>query len=196
MPCKWHKESMARVVRSVLVALFASLALAGTAQAAGGDYVIEGGSAEAQSTVRAALEASRFDFDRVPAQIKIRIARCGCAGARPGTIVLDEEVVLDTSFGAKYSWGLIQHEYAHQVDYFLFQDDDRAALRRVLGSKDWCYEVGTLAHDDHGCERFADVFSWAFWPNRRNVLRSDAKGFAAGVTARGARDIVNRLLAA
>jgi hypothetical protein len=106
---------MARTLRTTLVALLASLALAGTAQASGGDYVIEGGSAEAQATVRAALDASRFDFDRVPVQITIRISSCGCAGARPGLIVLDEAVLLDESLGEKYSWGLIQHEYAHHV---------------------------------------------------------------------------------
>jgi hypothetical protein len=189
-------ESMARILRTTLVALLASLALAGTAQAAGGDYVIELRSPEAQATVRAALDASRFNFDRIPAQITIRISHCGCAGAREGIIVLDESVVLDTSLGARYSWGLIQHEYAHQIDYFLFQDDDRAAVRRTLGGKDWCYEVGGLAHDEHGCERFADVFSWAFWPTQDNVLRADAKAIAPGMTAKAARRFVNRLLAA
>jgi hypothetical protein len=187
---------MACILGSTLVALLASLALAGTAQAAGGDYVIEGGSPEAQATVRAALDASRFDFDRVPAQITIRISHCGCAGAREGVIVLDEGVVLDTSLGARYSWGLIQHEYAHQIDYFLFQDGDRSAVRRTLGGKDWCYEVGGLGHDEHGCERFADVFSWAFWPTQDNVLRADAKAIAPGMTAKSARRFVNRLLAA
>jgi hypothetical protein len=83
---------MARSFRTTLIALLASLALAGTAQAAGGNYVIEGGSPEAQETVRAALSASSFDFSRVPAEIKIKISRCGCAGARPGVIVLDEAV--------------------------------------------------------------------------------------------------------
>jgi hypothetical protein len=91
---------MARILRTTVVALLASLTLPGTAQAAGGDYVFEGGSPEAQATVRAALDASRFNFDRVPAQITIRIPHCGCAGAREGLIVLDEGVVLDTSLGA------------------------------------------------------------------------------------------------
>ena len=137
---------MTRVLRSALLAALASLALAGTAQAAGGNYVIQGGSPEAQATVRSALDASRFDFSRIPDQITIRISRCGCAGARPGLIVLDQDVVLDTSLGAKYSWGLIQHEYAHQVDYLLFQDSDRSAILRRLGGNDWCYESEGLAH--------------------------------------------------
>jgi hypothetical protein len=187
---------MARILRTTVVALLASLTLAGTAQAAGGDYVFEGGSPEAQATVRAALDASRFNFDRIPAQITIRISHCGCAGAREGLIVLDEGVVLDTSLGARYSWGLIQHEYAHQIDYFLFQERDRAAVRRTLGGKDWCYETAGLSHDEHGCERFADVFSWAFWPSKRNVLRADAKAIAPQMSPKQLRAFVNRLLAA
>jgi len=90
---------MTRVLRSTLIALLASLALAGTAQAAGGNYVIQGGSPEAQAIVKSALEASWFDFNRVPQQITIRMSRCGCAGARPGVVVLDEDVVLDTAPG-------------------------------------------------------------------------------------------------
>ena len=105
-------------------------------------------------------------------------------------------MILDSSLGEKYSWGLIQHEYAHQVDYFLFGDDDRSTLRRRLGGKDWCYEASGLMHDQHGCERFAHVFSWAFWPNQENVLRAEGKEFASGMTARDARALVNRLLAA
>jgi hypothetical protein len=186
---------MARVLRSALIAALASLALAGTAQAAGGNYVIQGGSPEAQATVRSALDASWFDFSRISDQVTIRISRCGCAGARPGLIVLDEDVVLDTSLGAKYAWGLIQHEYAHQVDYLLFQDTDRAAIRRTLGGKDWCYEVAGLKHDDHGCERFAEVFTWAFWPTRYNIQREDARDVAPKMKPRCFRAIVNALLA-
>jgi hypothetical protein len=166
-----------------------------TAQAAGGDYVFEGGSVEARETVRAALEISRFDFDRVPSRITMKITNCGCAGARPGLIVLDENVVTDTSLGERYSWGLIQHEYAHQIDYFLLDDDDRTAVRRVLGGKAWCYEKEGLSHDANACERFADVVSWAFWPSEDNVLRDNAKAFAPEFTAKEARAFVNRLLA-
>ena len=177
-----------------MLVAFAGL-LAARAQAAGGAYVIEGGSAEAQATLRAALDVSRFDFSRIPEPITIRITRCGCAGAKPGLIVLDEDVVLDTSLGRKYAWGLIQHEYSHQVDYSLFQDDDRAALRRLLGGRDWCYETAGLSHEDHGCERFAEVFTWAFWPNGSNIQRQHARGVAPGIPARRFRAIVNRLLA-
>jgi hypothetical protein len=53
-----------------------------------------------------------------------------------------------------------------------------------------------VTHEDHGCERFADVFSWAFWPTQENVLRSEAREFAPGMTARDARRFINSLLAA
>jgi hypothetical protein len=102
-----------------------------------------------------------------PPQITIQVSRCSCAGAREGLIVLD--VIREDSLGEKYAWGIIQHEYAHQIDYFLFQRADRRAVRNTLGGKDWCYETAGVAHDDHGCERFADVFSWAFWPTQENV---------------------------
>jgi hypothetical protein len=169
-----HKETMKRSLRTGLIALFATLTLAGTAQAAGGNYVFDGGSPEAQDTVRVALEASRFDFDRVPAQITIRISKCGCAGARSGVIVLDEDVITDTSHGDRYSWGVIQNEYAHQIDFLLFQGADRAAMRRVVGGNDWCYERAGLLHDEHGCERFSDAFTWAFWPTTQNIFRAHA----------------------
>jgi hypothetical protein len=186
---------MPRVLRSTLIALLASLALAGTAQAAGGNYVIQGGSPEAQATVQSALDASWFDFSRVPQQITIRITHCGCAGAKPGVVILDEDVVLDTTYGAKYAWGLIQHEYAHQIDYTLFQNSDRATVRKLLGGEDWCYETAGLSHDEHGCERFAEVFTWAFWPSRHNVQREDAHDVAPRMKAKRFRAIVNRLLA-
>jgi hypothetical protein len=185
---------MKRSFRAGLIALFASLALAGTAQAADGNYVLEGGSPEAQETVRAAVEASRFDFDSIPTQITIRISSCGCAGARPGLIVLDGAVVTDTSLGDRYSWGVIQNEFAHQVDFSLFDDADRAAMRGLVGGKDWCYERAGLLHDQHGCERFSDVFTWAFWPTKQNIFRAHAKALAPQMTAKELRGFINGLL--
>lgn len=160
---------MARMLRSVLATLAVALAFAGAAEARGGNYVFEGGSLEAQAQVRAALEASRFNWSLVPQQITIRITNCGCAGAKPGLIVLDEKVLLDPSLGPRYAWGLVQDEYAHQVDFFLLNDGKRKQLRRMLGGKDWCYEISGLLHDDHGCERFSAVVAWAYWRSADNV---------------------------
>jgi hypothetical protein len=179
----------------VLGALVVAFALPGTARATGGDYVFEGGTVGAQATVKAALDASRFNFDRVSAQVTIRITKCGCAGATPGVIILDEHLLTDTSFGERYAWGLVQHEYAHQIDYLLIDTETRAALRKLLGGRDWCYEGRGLQHDEHGCERFAEVFAWSYWPSSANVQREEARAAAPRLTARRFRQIFNRLLA-
>jgi hypothetical protein len=160
---------MARFLRTTVVAFLGALALAGTAQARGGDYVFEGGSEEARAQVRAALAVSRFDWSLVPQQVTITISRCGCGGARPGQIILDEDTLVGSGFGARYAWGIVQHEFAHQVDFLLLEAGDRRKLRRVLGGKDWCYEVAGLMHDEHGCERFATALTWAFWPAADNI---------------------------
>ena len=66
-------KDMARALRSALIALLAALALTGSAQAAGGNYVFEGGNAKARAQVTAALEASSFDWNVVPVQVTIHI---------------------------------------------------------------------------------------------------------------------------
>jgi len=163
--------SRGRLAGVVVAGLLAS---ASPARSSGGDYVFIGGSEPARETVRAALGASSFDWDRVPHTITIRIAGCGCAGAKPGEILLDEQVLTSTSFGARYAWGIVQHEYAHQVAYLMLDRRDRRRVIRLLGGSDWCYEVAGLPHDEHACERFAATFAWAFWPSRRNISRAHA----------------------
>ena len=137
----------------------------------GGHYAFVGGSDAARAAVRSALDASRFDWDLVEQEITIRITDCGCAGANPGEIILDEEVLTDPRFGPKYAWGIVQHEYAHQVDFFLLEARDRRRVRQWLGGSDWCYEDPDVDHDDHACERFASSLAWAYWPRpRRNIM--------------------------
>jgi len=185
---------MTRILRTTLAALFAALCLAGGAQAAGGNFVFVGGSDEAREQVQSALEASRFDWDVVPEQVTIQISRCGCGGARPGVIVLDEDILVSSPFGPRYAWGIVQHEYAHQVDFLLFGRSERRAIRRVLGGADWCYERPGLGHDDHGCERFATMSAWSYWRSPDNVQRPD---WAARPPVRPVafRRLVNRLVA-
>jgi hypothetical protein len=153
------------------ITVLAAFVLAGEAEAVGGHYVFAGGSDAARAAVSSALEASRFDWDLVEQEITIRITDCGCAGASPGEIILDEEVLTDPRFGPKYAWGIVQHEYAHQVDFFLL-DARRPPpcpgmarrLRLVLRRPD-------VDHDDHACERFASSLAWAYWPRpRRNIM--------------------------
>ncbi|HEX2045489.1 MAG TPA: hypothetical protein VHF23_07685 [Gaiellaceae bacterium] len=154
-----------------LALLVGVLVPAGDALARGGDYTIEGGSLEAQAQVHAALAASRFDWGVVPARITIRITRCGCAGSRPGEIVLDEDALVRSPFGPRYAWGVVQHEYAHQVDWLVLRPRERRALARRLGARAWCHDEPGLAHDDYGCERFATSLAWAYWRSPENVQR-------------------------
>jgi hypothetical protein len=150
-----------------------ALVLAGGARAYGGDYVFEGGSDAAREQVRQALEASRFDWSLVPGEITIRITDCGCSGASPGEILLDEHVLTGEEFGPDYAWGLVQHEYAHQVAYLLLDAQARRRVRAWLGGSDWCYEQAGVAHDDQACERFASSLAWAYWPRRKNIMAAE-----------------------
>jgi hypothetical protein len=187
--------SAARRILLALALATAFLVSAGEALARGGDYVIEGGSPEAQGQVRAALEASRFDWGVVRERITIRITRCGCAGARPGEIVLDEDVLTRSPFGPRYAWGIVQHEYAHQVDFFLLDPARRAFLNATLGGLDWCGAVTGLHHAAYGCERFASTLAWAYWPSPQNALRPEAgTDEAAAMPAPAFRSLLSGLL--
>lgn len=176
----------------VLAALLASLVLPGQAQARGGNYVFVGGSDEARAQVRAALDRSSFDWGRIPVEVTIRITNCGCAGSKPGEIVLDEEMIVNSPFGPRYVWGIAQHEYAHQIDFFRFGARERASLLRRLGGKAWCYEVKGVAHGDNGCERFATMVAWAYWRARANVQRP---AWSTSLTRAEFRALVDGLLA-
>jgi hypothetical protein len=156
----------------VLLIALAALFVTAKAQAGGGAYVFSGGSEAARAQVRAALQASSFDWGLVPATVTVRIADCGCAGSRPGLIVLDEELLASAPYGHAYTWAIVQHEYAHQVWDFALDDGARALLRARLGGADLCYEQPGLPHDAHACERFADTLAWAYWPDRENPTRS------------------------
>jgi hypothetical protein len=182
---------MGRSSLTGLAAIAAVLALAGPAHARGGAYVFEGGSPAARAQVRAALQASTFDWGLVRGVVTIEIGRCGCAGSVPGRIVLDEDQLTSSPFGPRYSWGIVQHEYAHQIDFHQLDPGERAALRRQLGGRDWCYEQPGLGHDDHACERFATTVAWAFWRSPQNVQRPAWAGRKP--TATDFRRLVNRL---
>jgi hypothetical protein len=176
---------------ALLAAAGALLLGVADAHARGGNYVFEGGSEAARQQVRAALEASEFDWSRVPQTITIRISRCGCAGAAPGSIVLDEDTLVGSPFGARYAWGIVQHEYAHQVAYLLLDARDIRDARAALGGSDWCYETPGVAHDDHACERFAATLAWTYWPSAHNNQRSEAV-----ISAKAFRMLMSRLLPA
>jgi hypothetical protein len=176
---------------ALLAAAGALLFSVADAHARGGNYVFEGGSEAARQQVRAALDASEFDWSRVRGTITISISPCGCAGATPGSIILDEDTLVSSPFGARYAWGIVQHEYAHQVAYLLLDERAVQDARAALGGEDWCYETPGLAHDEHACERFAATFAWTYWPSADNNQRSEAV-----MSAKAFRTLMSRLLPA
>jgi hypothetical protein len=178
---------------TALAASVAALTLAGPALAGGGNYVFDGGTAQQRSQVHAALEASSFDWSIVPAQITIHIAAGHTSQATYGEIWLDANL-LDAK---RFSWGTVQHEYAHQVDYFLLDDAKRAELETALGTSTWSYGLRGLQHSAYGCERFASTIAWAYWPSPQNAMRPSSPQDEAGAIAPAAfKQLLARLIAA
>jgi hypothetical protein len=158
----------------LLVALFATLLLVGppSARAAGGRYTVEGGTAAERAQIGDALRASSFDWSLVPAQIEIHVARGVDSRATPGQIWLDADL-LDSG---RFAWGVVQHEYAHEVDFFLLTDAVRAELLPRLGGEAWSNLSGTDSpHRQLAAERFASTLAWSYWPSPDNVMRPDGQ---------------------
>jgi hypothetical protein len=175
---------------AVLVLLVA-LALPATAEAAGGNYTFDGGTARQQNEVRSALDASTFPWSVVPARITIHIRRNVQSKATLGQIWLNSRL-LDSG---RFSWGIVQDEYAHQVDFFLLDGERRTKLLRLLGGRDWCYGISGLAHGQYGCERFAATLAWSFWPSRQNALRPGSPSAeSAAMRPRAFRAVLARML--
>jgi hypothetical protein len=163
-----------------VTALVAVLLYAAPARAAGGDYVFDGGGPNARAEVKAALDASRFPWDVVPVEITIHIRRDIAPHATPGDIWLPRGLLR----AGKFAWGIVQHEYAHQVGYFLVGLDERFRLIRRLRGRAWCHERPGIPHHAHACERFAHILTWAYWPSRHNVARPDVSALAASEARR------------
>jgi hypothetical protein len=147
-----------------------------SAAASGGNYVFDGGTRAEHAQVRAALDVSLFDWSVVRERITIRIAPGLASSARPGTIELDPALL----HVGRFAWGVIQHEYAHQVDFFMLDDAARAVLASRLGGESWWQTPSGLAHDALTSERFASTLAWAYWPSPDNVLRPSSAGDEAG----------------
>jgi hypothetical protein len=145
----------------------AALVLPATALAGGGNYAFEGATASERSTVRAALEASSFDWGVVRERITIHVGPYGTSRATPGHIWLDRGLLAT----GRFAWPTIMDEYAHQVDWFVLDHEHRSLLRERLGAEAWCYEVDGLSHSQYGCERFSSMLAWAYWPSRGNVYK-------------------------
>ena len=97
--------------KRLLLPLVLALVVAPGALASGGNYTFDGGTRAQQSQVRAALDASSFNWSLVPGTVEIHIGRGEGPHAVAGQIWLDASL-LDSG---RFSWGVIQHEYAHQI---------------------------------------------------------------------------------
>ena len=103
----------------------AALALPGSALAGGGDYGFEGAGPAERSTVRAALNASAFDWSIVPQHVTIHVGPYGVSHSTPGDIWLDRGLL-----GAgRFSWATVMDEYAHQIDFQVLDASSRAVLQ-------------------------------------------------------------------
>jgi len=182
---------MRRRLTLLVAPTVAALCLAGVARAGGGDYVFDGGTLAEQAQVRAALEASSFNWSLVPVRITIHIARdIPSSQASPSQIWLDAGL-LDSG---EFSWAFVQHEYGHQVDFFLLDDAKRAALEQALGAEVWFYDE-PLPHAAYGCERFASTLAWAYWQSPDNALEPrSARDESGGMPPAQFRALLTRLL--
>jgi hypothetical protein len=150
-----------------LVLVPAAVALLGVpaAQASGGRYVFDGGTRAERGQVTAALNASSFDWGLIPGQVVVHIGGGTSPHAMAGQIWLDAGL-LDSG---RFSWGVVQHEYAHQVDFGLLTDSMRAQLQPQLQAPAWWGSISQ--HAALGCERFADELAWAYWQSPENVMK-------------------------
>ena len=178
------------MLRRILVVFATALVLAPAAFAKGGRYAFDGGTRAEQAQVSAALDVSAFDFSLVPGTVQIHIVRGVVPEAAPGQIWLDASL-LDTG---RFAWGVVQHEYAHQVDFALLDDVGRARLQALLGGTAWC---SGAPHDELACERFADLLAWAYWPSADNVMKPAGRRVTPGAFRRALAAILpGRSLAA
>jgi len=175
-----------------LAAVGCALCCAATAPAGVGPVVFDGGTPAEQAQVIDALNASSFDWSVLPQAIAVHIGPLAAGGlATPGEVYLDSSL-LDSG---RFSWGVVQHEFGHEVDFLTLDDNDRAQLEAALRAKDWCYETPGFAHADQGCERFASELSWAYWPSLENSMRpGDVGGESAGMPPAAFRALVAKLL--
>jgi hypothetical protein len=175
---------------------FAALALAGTAGARGGHYAFDGGTARQQAEVRVALEVSSFDWSVVPATVTIHLHRGSGSYATPGAIWIDTDLLTSGTF----AYGPIQHEYAHQIDFFLLDDAKRQVLSAALGARAWSDSPGAarLHGSDHaslGSERFASTLAWSYWQSPANSLMpTSSKDESAAMAPASFRALLARVL--
>ncbi len=165
----------------------------GAAFATGGNYVLAGGTPFEQQQVRDALAASSFNWSLVTQQITIHIDPSVTRDQTiPGEIFLDPDLLNS----GELSWGVVQNEYASQVNFFLLADSQHAIFNAALGGTAWCYaDQSGLQLAQYGCERFASTLAWAYWQSPENCIQPAYVGaVAAGMTPAAFRALLTSQL--
>ncbi|MGH3071016.1 MAG: hypothetical protein ACRDNB_01945 [Gaiellaceae bacterium] len=171
----------------------AALALPASALAGGGDYVFDGATPAERSTVKAALNASSFDWGIVPQRVTIHVGDVGASHATPGHIWLDRGLLR----AGRFAWATVMDEYAHQVDFLVLDPVHRSILQQRLGASAWCYEIDGLGHSAYGCERFSSMLAWAYWPSKESSYRPEsAADESAAMPAAQFRQLLSTLVGA
>lgn len=186
-----RNNHMARYIAIFLAVLGAAIG-ANDAAASGGKYVFDGGKPFQQRQVRSALEASSLNWNLIPVEVVVHIGEVGVSHARPGHVWLDADLLNS----GRFAWATVQEEFAHQVDFFLFDAGTRAALQQRLGGTAWCSEIAGLAHDAYGCERFASMAAWAYWPSADSSYGPATTEGESAMPAAEFRALVSRLITA
>ncbi len=177
------------MLKRLLLPLVLALAFAPGAQAAGGHYGFDGGTHAQQAQVTAALNASSFNWSIVPGPVVIHIGAKSSPHAVAGEIWLDAHLLT----AGRFSWGVVQHEYAHQVDFAVLTDPMRAELSGLLQGTSWWGSISDHAQLD--CERFADSLAWAYWQSPDNVMKPDGPAVEGSQVAPAAfRATLDKLL--
>ncbi len=153
----------------VLAATLVALVLPGSALPApgGADVTFDGGTRRERTQVRAALGASAFDWRLLRQRTTVHIGPYGTSRSTPGQVWLDAGLL----HSGRFAWATVMDEFAHQIDYVLLDEPRRRILQDRLGAPAWCYEVPGLDHAENGCERFASMVAWAYWPSKENAYR-------------------------
>ena len=166
-------------VRTAVILIAAAfLAVPSTGLAYGGKVQFVGGTPREQRQVTAALQVSTFDWDVLPAVVNVHIVPGANSHALPGDVYLDADL-LDAG---TFAWGVVQHEFAHEFDFFFLRASDHTTLLPQLGGVAWFANGavgeapdGGLAHQQLGAERFASTFAWSFWQSSSNTMKPRSK---------------------
>jgi hypothetical protein len=180
-----------RFVAALIGAAALALPLSQQASAAGGTYTVTGGTPAEQATVHAALNASSFNWSLLPQTIQVTIEPGAGDYATPGKVSIDPQL-LDMG---TFAWAVVQHEFAHQIDFLLLTDPERAQLAQAIGGAQWFPSGAPLPHASYSCERFASLVAWAYWSSSQNSLRpNSATDEAGGMPAPAFRALLSQML--